>query len=139
METPHKTYTPSFSELLFSPKGRVNRQSFWVISVIMFIFIVFVGGIGSALFDKRFGLDSGISTTFFALALFIAGWPMIVVQVKRWHDRGKSGWWMLTGAIPLIGFVWFVIECGCLPGAPGPNKFGLPQGDELYRKFNPPD
>ena len=98
-----------------------------------------VGGIGSAFLDKQFGKDSGISTAFFAIVLLIVAWPMIVVQMKRWHDRSKSGWWMLTGAIPLLGFVWFVIECGCLPGTPGLNKFGLPQGDEIYRKFNPPD
>jgi uncharacterized membrane protein YhaH (DUF805 family) len=138
VETTPQTYTPSFLELLLSPKGRVNRQSFWMIFITMFMFLVFVGGLGSAFLDKEFGQDGAISTSFFAVIWLLVSWPMFVVQMKRWHDRGKSGWWMLTGLIPLLGFVWFVVECGCLPGTPEPNKFGPPQGVDLYRKFNPP-
>jgi len=44
--------------------------------------------------------------------------------VKRYHDRDKSGWWILILFIPLVGFIWFLIELGCLPGTPGPNRFG---------------
>jgi uncharacterized membrane protein YhaH (DUF805 family) len=51
-------------------------------------------------------------------------WPALALQVKRWHDRDKSGWWVLIAFIPIIGAFWVLIECGFLDGTPGPNRFG---------------
>ena len=48
----------------------------------------------------------------------------IIVGIKRWHDRDKSGWWSLIAFIPLIGFLWVLIECGFLAGTSGSNRFG---------------
>ncbi len=42
------------------------------------------------------GLLSGI----FSLVVII---PAILVYIKRWHDRDKSGWWMLIVLIPIVG------------------------------------
>jgi uncharacterized membrane protein YhaH (DUF805 family) len=53
--------------------------------------------------------------------LVVAG---LAVQIKRWHDRNKSGWWVLISLIPLIGPIWAIIETGFLPGTPGPNDHG---------------
>ena len=61
-----------------------------------------------------------------ALAVFI---PSILVDIKRWHDRDKSGWWMLILLVPIIGAIWFLIELGFLAGTPGPNRFGAPAAD----------
>lgn len=51
-------------------------------------------------------------------------WMKLAVMVKRWHDRDKSGWWMLIGLVPVIGDLWLLIECGFLDGTPGTNKYG---------------
>ena len=51
-------------------------------------------------------------------------WPGLAVGVKRCHDRGKSGWWLLLLFIPLIGFIWWLIDLGMLEGTPGPNAYG---------------
>jgi len=48
------------------------------------------------------GLFSGI----FALIALI---PAILVYIKRFHDRDKSGWWALIGLIPVIGAIWLLI------------------------------
>jgi uncharacterized membrane protein YhaH (DUF805 family) len=48
----------------------------------------------------------------------------IIVQIKRWHDRDKSGWWVLINFVPCIGGLWALIECGFLKGTEGPNRFG---------------
>ena len=48
------------------------------------------------------------------------------VHIKRFHDRDKSGWWVLIGLIPIIGAIWLLIELGFLKGTPGPNRFGSP-------------
>ncbi|HEX8209800.1 MAG TPA: DUF805 domain-containing protein [Longimicrobium sp.] len=42
----------------------------------------------------------------YSLAAFIPG---LSVTVRRLHDTGKSGWWMLINLIPLIGFIVFLV------------------------------
>jgi uncharacterized membrane protein YhaH (DUF805 family) len=46
--------------------------------------------------------------------------------VKRFHDRGKSGWWVLVFLIPVNAFIWMIVEMGLLEGEPGPNLYGPP-------------
>ena len=49
--------------------------------------------------------------------------PAIAVQVRRFHDQDKSGWFVLLGLIPYVGGL-IVLVFMCLPGTPGPNRFG---------------
>jgi len=44
--------------------------------------------------------------------------------VKRYHDRDKSGWWVLIIFLPVIGALWYLIECGFLRGTDGNNAYG---------------
>ena len=50
-------------------------------------------------------------------------YPTYALYTKRWHDRGKSGWWSLIGLIPFVGF-WMVIELGFLGGDEYQNEYG---------------
>ena len=50
-------------------------------------------------------------------------YPTYALYTKRWHDRGKSGWWSLIGLIPFVGF-WMVIELGFLGGDEYQNDYG---------------
>ncbi len=70
------------------------------------------------------------------------------VAVRRLHDRGKSGWWLvlyfglplanaLTGLgaeslsfpiVTLLVGLAFLAECGGLAGSPGANAYGPPPG-----------
>ena len=56
------------------------------------------------------------------LAIFI--YPQFAIMTKRWHDRGKSGWWWLISFVPIIGGLWMMIELGFLPGEDGTNDYG---------------
>ena len=56
----------------------------------------------------------------FALASII---PAIAVQVRRFHDQDKSGWFVLLNFIPIIGGL-IVLVMMFLDGTPGPNRFG---------------
>jgi uncharacterized membrane protein YhaH (DUF805 family) len=47
-----------------------------------------------------------------------------VVNAKRLHDRDKSGWWVLITLISILGDLWLVVECGCLRGTVGENRYG---------------
>ncbi|MEO0416282.1 MAG: DUF805 domain-containing protein, partial [Verrucomicrobiota bacterium] len=61
-------------------------------------------------------------------------WISLAVSVKRWHDRGKSGLWVLVNFIPVVGGLWELIECGCLDGDYGKNQYGLdPKGRGFHQ------
>ena len=61
----------------------------------------------------------------FTLVFFVPWiWITLAIQVKRWHDRGKSGAMALISFIPYVGGIWVFIECGCLRGNVGDNKYG---------------
>ena len=111
-------------QFYLSADGRVNRQQWWLRLVLP----VFVIGLVLNILDVALGTQyprtgGGLLSGLFALAAFI---PSILVDIKRWHDRDKSGWWVLILFVPIIGAIWFLIELGFLPGTPGPNRFGPP-------------
>jgi|SRR4030095_10402081 uncharacterized membrane protein YhaH (DUF805 family) len=47
----------------------------------------------------------------------------IMLQVKRCHDRDKSGWFVLVALVPPLT-LWYLIETLCLRGTKGSNRFG---------------
>jgi uncharacterized membrane protein YhaH (DUF805 family) len=49
--------------------------------------------------------------------------PSLAVQVRRFHDQDKSGWFVLIGFIPFVGSL-IVFVFMCLAGTDGPNRFG---------------
>ena len=116
--------------LLFSFEGRVNRAKFWLVNIGLLVVEVIVFGAagGSAMITDdpttmtmpSFGI-LGIVGLLVFIVLFWAG---LAVAVKRWHDRNKSGWWILIAFVPVIGGLWYFIECGFLPGTTGPNPYG---------------
>ena len=101
-------------EIFFSPEGRISRALWWssvfIYAIPMSLLLLFI--------EKT---NPELSTTF----KFLIGIPFIMVNGKRFHDRNKSAWWVLVSLIPIIGGLWIFIECGCLAGTPGPNRFGF--------------
>jgi uncharacterized membrane protein YhaH (DUF805 family) len=74
--------------------------------------------------QSLWNIDSRFEGTALPIALLLLAYPMIVVTIKRFHDRNKSGWWVLIAFIPVVGALWQLIECGFLPGTAGSNRFG---------------
>ena len=113
-----------WKHLLFEFDGRINRAKFWAgiaatwaLSIIVWILIVIAIGVNSSFVWVVIGLLSIVAY----VALI---WMGLAVSIKRWHDRGKSGWWVLIGFIPLIGPIWALVETGFLEGDPGDNQYG---------------
>ena len=107
----------STRQILFSFRGRVPRKVFWLYGVLGPLLV-------SAMLEMLLGIV-GVSerrTEFATTALLL--WPCAAVSVKRWHDRDRSGWWVLVYLIPLIGVFWTLIANGLLRGTVGPNRFG---------------
>ena len=54
--------------------------------------------------------------------------PGIAVCVRRLHDIGKSGWWLLLCLIPIINLILLVWYC--TDSQPGENQWGAnPKGE----------
>lgn len=49
--------------------------------------------------------------------------PGIAVSVRRLHDTGRSGWWLLIAFIPLIGAIVLLVFMA-LDSEPGHNEYG---------------
>jgi len=93
--------------------GRARRSEFWWFG--LFALIVYVV---AAIIDAAAGIS--VFTIIVALALFL---PSLAVTVRRLHDTGRSGWWILIGLIPLVGgLVLLVFECQ--DSQPGSNNYG---------------
>ncbi|MDB5513054.1 MAG: hypothetical protein JWR08_2537 [Enterovirga sp.] len=107
----------TLSWLLFSFQGRISRKPYWL-AVAVFIAVQIVASLLDLILS---GSANGILSMVASLVVLVAS---IAVSVKRWHDRDKSGWWYLIIFVPLIGWVWSVVENGFLRGTEGPNRFG---------------
>ncbi len=109
--------------------GRSRRKEYWMfflLNMIVLFGLAIVGGILGAFTPSatgEMGLGSGLILGLFglyALAIFI---PSLAVQVRRFHDQDKSGWFVLLGFIPYVGGI-VVLVFMCLEGTKGKNRFG---------------
>ena len=109
--------------LLFSFEGRIGRYKYWLFFL---AYAVIYGGL--LLLDRTLGtFDSSYKIGVFSgIFQLLTLYPSIAVAVKRCHDRGRTGWFLLVGIIPVLN-LWLLMELGFLPGTVGPNKFGLPE------------
>jgi chromate transport protein ChrA len=53
-------------------------------------------------------------------------WPAVAVSAKRWQDRNRSPWWVLVALVPVVGWLWALLDNGFVRGTPGINRFGAP-------------
>ncbi|HEY1762462.1 MAG TPA: DUF805 domain-containing protein [Acidimicrobiales bacterium] len=85
-------------------KGVASRSEYWWFFLFSFVIDVILDVIGQ-------GIIRGIVT----LVLFL---PTLAVGVRRMHDTGRSGWWILTTIIPPWG-----IYLLCIPSKADSNEF----------------
>jgi uncharacterized membrane protein YhaH (DUF805 family) len=121
----------------FLLEGRSSRREWWIIEIL----IVLGFRLNEALFDAmargsgRFDLGGEAGQTWMLIGVVLL-WLNIASNVRRLHDRGKSGWWSLIYAIPGIGQLWCFIECGFLKGQPHANRYGPPTGSaSIYQSL----
>lgn len=112
---------------MMSLRGRTDRGGYWLSAVFQ------VGGIVLLAVVTQVLGGAGPSPAPVLLLLWGVGglviaWIGFAATIRRWHDRDKSGWWTLIGAVPVIGSIWLLVELGLLAGTPGDNRFGPPPG-----------
>lgn len=101
-------------------KGRADKAEFW-----QYVLVYFLIGIAFTLLMNIFGGIKILRVLFMILnvivmlALII---PSLAVSVRRMHDIGKAGGWILVNLIPLIGLIWFIV-LAVQDSEPGTNRF----------------
>ena len=106
-------------------KGRSRRSEYWWIQLFLVLTNLAVAAIDLALMDgdvDRFIANGGggIVGLVWILVTIV---PALAVLVRRLHDTGKSGWWVLIGFVPFVGtIVLFVFSV--LDSDAGDNKYG---------------
>jgi uncharacterized membrane protein YhaH (DUF805 family) len=100
--------------------GRAGRAEFWWFALANFIVSLILNLLGRA---------SGLFVVLgviYSLAVLV---PSIAVGIRRLHDTAKSGWWLLIGLVPLVGFIVLIVFFAT-QGNPAPNQYGPPPPSE---------
>jgi uncharacterized membrane protein YhaH (DUF805 family) len=95
-------------------QGRARRKEYWTFVVISFVVSVILEVIQRVLHLGQ------ILTSLYSLAVLL---PSIAVSMRRLHDTGRTGWWILIGLIPIIGTIILLVYM-FLDSQEGENKYG---------------
>lgn len=104
--------------------GRARRKEYWMFILFNTIFLI-----AAAILDNIFGTTSevfgygfyGLFYWLYCLAVLIPSWAVLV---RRLHDVGKSGWFLLIALIPIIGAIWLFVLL-VTDGNAGDNQYGV--------------
>jgi uncharacterized membrane protein YhaH (DUF805 family) len=88
--------------------GRARRKEFWMFCLVNLI-ISFAIGFILGLISPKIAMAANL----YSLAVLV---PSIAVGVRRMHDVGKSGWYLL---IPIYSLI-----LACTEGIQGSNEYG---------------
>ncbi len=93
--------------------GRASRSEYW-----WFVLFTLIAGAAAGVLDVLFPGD--LLQSLFGIATLI---PSIALGIRRMHDIGKSGWWLLIGLIPVIGWIVLIVWLATKSDA-GSNQWG---------------
>lgn len=101
-------------------KGRARRKEYW-----WFVLVNVLIGVGLAMIEAGAGITDpttgyGPLTGLYSLAVLLPG---LAVSVRRLHDTGRRGWWLLLSLVPVIGplvLLYFFVQ----DSEPGQNDYG---------------
>jgi len=95
--------------------GRARRKEYWMF-ILFNMIIAFAIGFVSGFTEAILGIGKVLSTStnlIYTLGILI---PSIAVAIRRMHDIGRSGWWIL---FPVVNLVFL-----CFDSQPGDNEYG---------------
>jgi len=107
--------------------GRARRKEYWffvLFNVLISLLLSIADGLTGTL-NPLTGV--GVLGGVYMIAIMI---PSIAVAVRRLHDTGRSGWWLLISLIPVVGglvLLYFLV----LDSDPASNEYGeCPKNNE---------
>lgn len=100
--------------------GRAQRAEYWWFVLFNIIISIVLGVVDGA--TGTFSPESGVGLLggIYSLAVLLPG---LGVSIRRLHDTGRTGWWLLIALIPIIGLL-VVLVFMIFDSEPGENQYG---------------
>lgn len=119
----------------FVISGRASRKEFW--SLYLFatiVWVILMAGLISSLDPGSQRTNSGLIFLLAPALLLVV--PVFTAQIRRLHDTGRSGWWLLVSLIPfgsiiLLAFLLFGSQDGDNRFGPHPYRPGSAPAEAL--------
>ena len=90
-------------------KGRATRSEYWYFMLFSIIIALILTALDSMIINPLLGIQpvvetarTGILGMLFSIGTLI---PSVALAIRRLHDIGKSGWWILLGVIPIVNII----------------------------------
>jgi len=102
----------------FSTAGRLGRGGFWLRHLV---------GLPIAMFTC-IAADTLVGPALGAVAAALATLFLISTWGRRLHDRGRSAWWLLIAAVPVLGALVLIVDCALLGSREAAQRYGARAG-----------
>ena len=110
-------YVSVVKDKFFCFEGRADRKEFWYFVLANFCISIMIGIIDGLIF----GTGHAYLGSLYSLAVLL---PNLGVSVRRLHDIGKSGWWLLLSLIPVIGTIVLLVWA-CKPSVDEGHQYDI--------------
>jgi uncharacterized membrane protein YhaH (DUF805 family) len=94
--------------------GRASRKTYWIFSIPIVI-----------LFLLAEYIFTNLNEYIYYAILVLVSYTSMMINIKRAHDRNRTGLFSLLLLVPLVS-LWPLVEFGFLEGTDGTNKYGEP-------------
>ena len=91
-------YLDPITKHYFDFQGVTGRRAFWMFVLFNFVIAVVLNIVLGLI---HLGPLAGL----YSLAVLL---PSLGLAVRRLHDIGKSGWWLLVGLVPILGAIYLI-------------------------------
>ena len=108
--------------------GRSCREEFlmfgfFVAAVVLGCMLIAGASLSQVPINSTMPAAGLIAVLFGLIFLFVSIIIALPLQIRRFHDQGRSGWFVLLNLIPYIGWL-IVLAFMFVDGTPGDNRFG---------------
>lgn len=101
--------------------GRAGRAEYWYFVLFNFLIGIAIGIVAAVIKSASNDvLDLSMLGSLYSLAVLCPG---LAVAIRRLHDTDRSGWWLLIGLIPIIGWIVLIVFY-VQDSQPGSNQYG---------------
>lgn len=96
--------------------GRARRKEYWMFTLVNYAILMILALLEIALLPEPTFLPA-------ILYVLVAAVPTLAVTVRRLHDIGNSGWWILINLVPYVGGIALLVMT-LMNSQPGTNEYG---------------
>jgi uncharacterized membrane protein YhaH (DUF805 family) len=116
-------------------RGRASRSAYWwfilftvIVSAASDVIVVVILLSASKAAGVLITVLFVVIAVLFVFAAVYLGLAELALLVRRLHDSGRSGWWVLMGVVPFVGAIMLLVFT-LIEGTPGPNRYDLVTAD----------